>query len=119
MTDADACSDAQFTDIKLQVVQALYSTYDREIAARDAGDANLARCLYDNRTKIMARFLELRRAEVVYQMSDRTADAQTVVLNQIVAALQRGLDDLADLQRAQQGSDRVVAVLTNLSDQLR
>ena len=119
VTSSTERSRALFDDMKLTSFHALYSIYDSEIAARDAGNVELARHLYDNREKLMARFLELRRAELVYAKSDKPCERQNAALHSILATMQTSIDGLADLDQAREGSDRLVSVLTNLSEQLR
>ena len=105
--------------MKLKSFHALYSIYDYEIAARDAGNVGLARHLYENREKLMARFLELRRAELVYAKSEKSVESQDAALKRIITSLQNSIDGLIDLDQARDASDRIVRVLTNLSDRLR
>ena len=119
MTDLTKGTQACFDDLKLKAIAALYSIYDREIAARDAGSVNLAHHLFRNREKLMASFLEMRRAEIVFALSDRPIAAQQNVLKSVSLSLKNGIDNLKDIDGARKGSDQAVQVLTNLSERLR
>lgn len=119
MTDSTKGTQACFDDLKLNAITALYSIYDREIAARDAGSVSLARHLFSNREKLMALFLEMRRAEIVFALSDQPIAAQHGVLKSVSLSLKNSIDNLKDINGARKGSDQAVKVLTNLSERLR
>lgn len=119
MTERTEKTQSQFSELKLKIVDALCRIYDSEIMARDERDAALAKHLYEKRRAVMARFLELRRAEIAFEKSDRTTEEQSVTLANSVARVQTGIENLQDLKQAKKGSDEVVDVLVNIVNELR
>lgn len=119
MTKLTKSAKAQFDDLKLAYVQALYATYEREINARDAGRLDLARHLYDNREKFLSLFLELRRAENVFARSERPEEEIVGVIGNVARVLKAAIVTLETPDLERQGSDQIVQLLTNLSDRLR
>ena len=119
MTHVENYARLQFDDLKLGYVHALYVTYEREIEARDAGNLDLARRLYENRERFLSLFLELRRTEKMFTRSKLSVVERLNVLSGVSRSLREFTEMLETPGSAQRGSDQIHQLLTNLSERLR
>lgn len=112
-------TQGQMNSLKLQAVNALFTVFDREIEARDARDADLARKLYSNREKLRTVMLELRRAEATFLKSHQPVSVAEQVLTDAAKEMKGLLKLMQTLNTVDSGAAQAITLLRNLPPQLK
>lgn len=119
MTMHTRVTQGQMNSLKLQTVNAMFTVFDREIEARDARDPDLARKLYSSRETLRTVVLELRRAEVAFRKSDRSAEDAEAILADAVRELRNARRQMSRLDTVNTGASRAIDLLRQLPPALK
>ncbi len=119
MTIHTRMTQGQMNSLKLQTVNAMFTVFDREIEARDARNAELARKLYTSRETLRTVVLELRRAEVAFLKSDLPPSDAEEILADAVRELKYARRQMKRLETVNTGATRAIDLLRQLPPALR
>lgn len=119
MTMHTRVTQGQMNSLKLQTINAMFTVFDREVEARDARKADLARKLHSSRETLRTVVLELRRAENVFLKSDRSAPEAEEILANAVNELRRARRQMNRLDTVDTGASRAIDLLRQLAPALK